>query len=90
MNPTRREAVLGIPENVQATVDVLLGLEKRGPVSLDKWLASLTPEQTVAALRALLGRHNARKARTVREAQESLIRGELADERRQILRGGGR
>lgn len=85
-----RSQLLGIPENVQATVDVLLLAETRGPATLDRGLDTLTPEQTRAALRALVGRHNHRKAIAARDANESLMRGELADERRQILRGGNR
>ncbi len=85
-----RSELLGIPENVQATVDVLLLAETRGPATLDRGLDTLTPEQTRAALKALLGRHNMRRARTVREAVESLGRAEVANERAKARRGGNR
>lgn len=86
-----RAQLLGTPETVQHTVDVLLFAETRGPAALDRELDRLSPDQQRAALRHLLGKHNGHpNPRSVHDALERLDRHELADERAQIRRGGNR
>lgn len=87
-----REEILGIPEEIQAGVDVDLIAATRGPNALDRALLRVKPAELEQRYRAALGRLaiQSTSRRSSRRAWEDFDLHEAAEERRQISRGGNR
>ncbi|MBW4033000.1 MAG: hypothetical protein HIU88_10090 [Acidobacteria bacterium] len=75
---------------VETRVDEDLAAYRRGPATLEQRLSTLPAREVAARYQALLARVELKAAIRRRDAHTSVIRAELAQERRDLIRGGNR